>query len=89
MTKVIIEKKSGDELKKLGVSKWGIWTKEKSEFDWSYDGDEQCLILEGKITVKTDEGDYEIVNGDFVTFKKGLKCRWIVKEAVKKHYNFI
>jgi len=89
MSKVIIEKKTAEELKKLGVEKWGIWTKEKSEFDWYYDGDEQCLILEGKVIVKTADGDYEINKGDFVTFKKGLKCKWVVKEDIRKHYNFI
>ncbi|MBP7652591.1 cupin domain-containing protein [Candidatus Dependentiae bacterium] len=86
---VIIEKKTQDELQKMGVETWGIWTKERSVFDWYYDTDEQCYILEGKVTVKTSEKDYEIKAGDFVTFKKGLKCKWTVKEDVKKHYNFL
>jgi uncharacterized cupin superfamily protein len=46
------------------------------------------LFLEGEVTVKTEEGDYEIKAGDFVTFAKGLKCTWIVKKQVRKHYNF-
>ncbi|HPG29909.1 MAG TPA: cupin domain-containing protein [bacterium] len=86
---IIIEKKNEAQLKNLGAEKWGIWTKEKSEFDWYYDSEEQCYILEGIAAVKTSSGDYEIKKGDFVTFKKGLKCRWIIKEDIKKHYNFL
>jgi len=87
--KVIIETKTPDELKKLNVYSWGIWTKEKSEFDWYYDTDEQCYILEGRVIVHTSDGDFEIKKGDFVTFKKGLSCRWQILEDIKKHYNFL
>ena len=89
MPKVIIEKKTDEELKKIGVPDWGIWTKEVSEFDWSYDCDEQCYILDGNVTIRTNEGEFIIKKGDFVTFKNGLKCRWIIKEAIRKHYNFL
>ena len=71
-----------------GIRNWPIWEKEVSEFDWFYDSREECLILEGEIVVKTDEGDYTINVGDFVTFAKGLKCYWIVKKPVRKHYCF-
>ena len=89
MKSVIIEKKSDDELKKIGVLNWGIWTKEKSIFDWYYDSDEQCYILDGRVIVHTAEGDYEIKRNDFVTFKKGLKCKWEILENIRKHYNFV
>ncbi len=88
MEKVIIEKLSPEEIKKRGINNWPIWEKEVSRFNWEYNGDEECLILEGKVTVETDEGSYTIKPGDFVTFKDGLKCVWDVKEDIRKHYNF-
>ncbi len=86
--KVQIERLTEDEINKMGIRNWPVWTKEVSNFDWFYDNQEQCLILEGKITVKTDEGDVDIEPGDFVTFPKGLKCEWQIHEPVRKHYNF-
>jgi uncharacterized cupin superfamily protein len=83
-----IEKLSEDQINEMSVKNWPIWTKEVSKFDWYYDSKEQCLILEGKIIVETDEGNVEINAGDFVTFPKGLKCVWNVLEPVRKHYNF-
>lgn len=88
MSKVIIERLTEKEILKKGIKNWPIWEKEVSEFDWYYDSDEKCLILEGEIVVKTDEGIYSINPGDFVTFKKGLKCYWIVNKPVRKHYCF-
>lgn len=88
MRQVIIEKLSNDEIAKRGVKQWPIWEKEISHFDWFYDSEEQCLFLEGDVTVKTPKGDFNIKAGDFVTFKEGLKCVWVVKQPVRKHYNF-
>lgn len=88
MNKVIIEKLSDDEIKKRGIAGWPIWTKEISQFDWYYDTEEECLILAGECEVKTPDATYYIKEGDFVTFKQGLKCVWDVKKAIRKHYNF-
>ena len=86
--KIIIQKLSEEEIEERKIKKWPIWTKEISKFDWHYDSQEMCLILEGKITVKTAEETVDITPGDFVTFPKGLSCTWEVKEPVRKHYNF-
>ncbi|MEY1638223.1 cupin domain-containing protein [Tenuifilum osseticum] len=88
MSKVIIEKLTDEQINKMGIKNWPIWTKEISTFDWYYDTDEECLILDGEVDVKTDEGTYTVRTGDFVTFKKGLKCVWTVKKPIRKHYNF-
>lgn len=88
MSKIIIEKLSPDEVSKRGIDKWPIWTKEMSRFDWKYDGDEECLILEGEVEVETEDGNFKIKAGDFVTFKDGLKCVWDIKKDIRKHYNF-
>lgn len=88
MKKVIIEYLSPEEIKRRGIKSWPIWEKEVSRFDWEYNGDEECLILEGKVKVETEEGEYDIKAGDFVTFKDGLKCVWDISQGIKKHYNF-
>jgi len=84
-----IEKTSDEKMKTLGVFSWPIWRKEVSEFDWHYDSVEECYLLEGKVEVTTNEGKrFHFGKGDFVTFPKGLSCRWNIKEPVRKHYNF-
>ena len=88
MKKIEIKKLSEDEITSMGIRSWPVWTKEISDFDWYYDSSEQCLIFEGQITVETDKETVEIKAGDFVTFPRGLKCVWHVKEPVRKHYSF-
>lgn len=86
---VEIKKISEEEKKNLGISLWPVWTCQESEFDWYYDSTEMCYFLEGDVTVKTEDGkEYHIKKDDFVIFPKGLKCRWIVKSPVRKHYSF-
>jgi len=72
----------------MKVESWPIWTKEVSEFDWFYENTEECLIIEGEVDVFVENKKYSIKPGDFVTFKKGLSCRWEIKSPIKKHYNF-
>lgn len=86
--KVVKKKPSEEELEKLNVKSWPIWTSDVQRFDWSYSDTETCYFLEGKVIVETDEGNIEIEKGDLVQFPKGLTCVWDVKEPVKKHYNF-
>ncbi len=88
MSEVKIQKLSKEELEEMGVFSWPVWEKEPSEFDWYYDTQEQCYFLEGDVIVKTSQGNYHIQAGDFVTFPQGLSCTWVVKEKVRKHYNF-
>jgi hypothetical protein len=86
---ISVVKPNEEDLNKKGVSKWPIWTKEVSKFDWSYDSTEECFILDGKVVVETEDGKkVEFGKGDFVTFPVGLKCKWDIKEPVRKHYNF-
>lgn len=88
MDKIIIQKLSEQEIQERNIRSWPVWEKEVSRFDWYYDSEEECLILEGEIVVETTEGNAHINAGDFVTFKKGLRCVWQVNKAVRKHYNF-
>ena len=89
MDEIIIKKLSQEEIDKIGLKSWPIWEKEISRFEWYYDDIEECYILEGKVTVETENGGkVEFGKGDFVTFPKGLSCVWDIKEAVRKHYKF-
>lgn len=88
MAKIIIEKLSEQQIAEQKIKTWPIWTKEISRFDWYYESDEECLILQGEVVVETSEGNFTIKAGDFVTFRQGLKCIWDVKEPIRKHYNF-
>lgn len=76
-------------VRQKGIHQWPVWEKEESDFHWSYDITEECYILEGEFDILTDEGVFAIGKGDFVTFHKGLTCRWIIRKKVRKHYNFI
>ena len=76
-------------LKELGVFDWPIWTKEASEFPWSYDSQETCYFLEGNVVVTPDGGEpVEMGKGDLVTFPVGMSCTWNIRKDVKKHYSF-
>jgi uncharacterized protein len=88
MKKVIIQKLSESELKERGILKWPIWEKEVSRFSHTYEGDEECLFIEGHVIIETLECNYTIDAGDFVIFRDGLECVWNIRKPVKKHYNF-
>ena len=87
--KVEVIKPTEEMLQRLGVSRWPIWTCEVSKFDWFYDSEEHCFILEGEVTVVMGEDEISFGPGDFVKFPKGLQCVWEVKKPVRKHYRFL
>ncbi|MCL2389545.1 MAG: cupin domain-containing protein [Elusimicrobia bacterium] len=65
-----------------------VWTCGVSEFDWYYDSEETCMLVEGEVTVDYDKGSVSFGAGDYVVFPKGLACVWRVTKPVKKHYVF-
>lgn len=78
-----------DQLQKLGVLNWPIWTKSVSEFPWTYDEAETCYFLEGEVTVTPDGSEpVSMGKGDLVTFPSGMSCTWKITQAVRKHYSF-
>jgi len=89
MPKIKVERPNKAKVDSLGIEKWSPWHCEVSTFDWEYDSQEVCYILEGKVTVKTPTEEVEIASGDLVTFPKGLKCKWEVREKVRKVYTFV
>ena len=86
--KIEISAISKNEISKKGVFSWPIWSCEISEFDWEYDQQESCLLLEGEVEVSTSLETVKFSAGDFVVFPKGLKCKWKVIMPVRKHYSF-
>lgn len=87
--KIDIKRLNKDEIEKRGVYSWPVWEKEVSQFDWYYDTTEECFLLEGNVEVTSKNGEkWEFGKGDFVTFPKGLACKWNIKAPVRKHYNF-
>ena len=67
---------------------WPIWECPQSQFDWIYNDEEHCFIIEGKVIVSYKNQKVKICSGDYVIFPKGLKCYWKVLKPVKKHYMF-
>ena len=85
---ISIHKPSDTEIEQKEILSWPLWACEVSEFDWEYDQQESCLLLEGNVEVSSDIETVKFGSGDFVVFPKGLKCRWKVTRTVRKHYSF-
>jgi len=64
------------------------WSCGVSEFDWYYDSEETCYLLEGEVTVTHQGGSTQFGAGDYVVFPEGLSCVWKVTKPVLKHYVF-
>ena len=80
---------TSERLNQLGVFNWSIWSKEISEFPWTYDDRETCYFLEGEVVVTPDGGEpVTMGKGDLVTFPAGMSCTWKINTEVRKHYNF-
>lgn len=76
-------------IRELGVRGWPVWSKEASEFPWTYDAEETCYFLEGEVTVTPVGGEpVTMGEGDLVTFPKGMACTWKISRDVRKHYRF-
>ncbi|HBB35633.1 MAG TPA: cupin [Cyanobacteria bacterium UBA8803] len=89
-TEIKIERQPTQErLNQLRVSSWPIWTKEVSEFPWTYDEQETCYFLAGDVVVTPDGGEpVAMGKGDLVTFPAGMSCTWNIRSDVRKHYQF-
>lgn len=83
---VIVKKPT--EAEKQAMQNMPIWTCGVSKFDWYYDSQETCLLLEGEVTVSFDGGSVSFGVGDYVIFPQGLSCEWNVTKPVKKRYVF-
>ena len=65
----------------------GIWTCEPGAFRWTYTWDEFFNVLEGAVTVITDDGSRHTLGpGDTAHFPSGLKTHWHIEQAVRKFF---
>lgn len=90
MSEIQITRQADNSLiNELGITSWPIWSHEAADFPWFYGEAETCYFLEGKVTVIPENGEsVDMEKGDLVTFPKNMQCRWIIHEAVSKHYQF-
>ncbi len=89
MSEIKVTRPTNDALEKHNIKTWSPWGCDVSTFDWEYSDEEICYILEGFVTVITEDGKkVDIQKGDLVTFPKGMKCKWEVKEKINKVYIF-
>ena len=73
----------------LGMKHWPICSFEVSCLDWTYEDKEISLLLEGEVTVTPDVGEpVKFCEDDLIVFPAGMKCKWDVHKAVRKHYHF-
>ena len=71
----------------LDIKSWPIETCNPSTFPWEYSEKENCLILEGNLTVTPDGGEpVRFGVGDLVVFPKGFlalgKCTKQFKSTI-------
>ena len=89
MGKVKVKKPTKEELQRLGVDSWPTWQSDVKKFDWEYSDYETFYVHEGKVKVMTSDGEeVEFGKGDLVTFPRGVRCTWDVKEKIRKVYKF-
>ena len=62
-------------LNELGIRSWPIWSCDARSFDWTYDEQETCFLLEGAVSVTHDgEKPVKLGSGDLVVLPEGMKC---------------
>ncbi|MDR1628710.1 MAG: cupin domain-containing protein [Oscillospiraceae bacterium] len=83
---IIVKKPTEEE--KAAMRARPTWGCGVSTFDWYYDSEEHCLLIEGEVTVSYDGGSASFGAGDYVILPKGMSCVWNVTKPVKKYYQF-
>ena len=82
----VVHTPSEKHLMSLGLAEWSLWSKEVSTFDWQYDAEEICFILEGEVLIHLEDTQVPLSAGDLVTFPAGLSCRWEITRNLQKAY---
>jgi uncharacterized cupin superfamily protein len=79
---IIVRKPTEGEIRYM--KREAVWECGVSTFDWHYDSDETCLILEGQAVVEYNGGSASFGAGDLVFFPR-MDCVWKVSAPIKKH----
>ena len=70
-----------------GVLFTGLWKAEPESFDYVFTTDDTFLLLQGSVTVDTDNGEsVRVEEGDVVSFVAGTKATWHVHQPSKKFF---
>jgi uncharacterized cupin superfamily protein len=65
----------------------GVWTCTRGSFRWTFDVNETAVILEGRVTVRMDDGVLlDLKAGDLAFFPRGQKSVWTIEENLRKVY---
>ena len=68
-----------------GMATTMVWECSEGRFHWHYDFDETVHILEGSITLESDDMPATRLGpGDVIVFKNGAHARWHVEGYVRK-----
>ncbi|GAB6085431.1 cupin domain-containing protein [Alkaliphilus crotonatoxidans] len=88
MTGIKVRRIKLKEAKELGIDSWNRWNCEPDQFDWEYPEEETAYFYEGDVIITTPHETIQLTGGMLVTFPKGLKCHWNVRERIEKVYTF-
>ena len=86
MAEILVTKPTEEQI--VEAKQWPTWSCGVSTFDWHYDDQETCLVLEGQVTVTAGDQKVSFGPGDWVVFPEGMDCVWDVTAPVRKHYRF-
>ena len=72
-----------------GISGMGAGYLLRNDYDITfYEKNDYAGGHTNTLTVNEDGQEFQFGPGDYVVFPKGMKCRWQIKQDVRKHYNF-
>lgn len=64
----------------------GLWRTGPCDFQFRFPGDETVHILDGSVTIETEDGVFELETGAIAWFPQGLRSRWIVPERLLEFF---
>ena len=79
---IIVEPKSEDEARELGVFDWEPSSHPGGRVDQNYSETLNCYVVSGQARIQTEDGSIEVESGDLLTIPKGLDCTWHVRSGI-------
>jgi uncharacterized cupin superfamily protein len=65
----------------------GVWSCTRGSFHWTFDTDETTIVLEGRVSVRMEDGTtLDLKSGDLAFFPRGQKSVWTIEEDLRKAY---
>ncbi|GIN94788.1 cupin [Siminovitchia terrae] len=82
----VIKEMSWEEAKKFGIDSWETWESGPDVTEGEFPEQESCYFLDGELHLTVGDKFYLVKPHMFVTFPKGLPCKWDIPRYVKKAY---